>query len=311
MTVPSGTFQTYSAKGNREDLSDVIYNIDPVDTPVMNSIDRTDATAVLHEWQIDSLASASSSNAVVEGDDATVDSVTATTRLSNTCQISDKVRSISGTQEAVRKAGRRSELGYQMAKSGQELKRDMETIICANTAEVTGDATTARKLGAIPAWIKTNADTAGTAGQLGNTAAVNGTQRDFTEAILKNVLLLTWNSGGDPDLISVGGFNKQTASTFTGNSTRYKSAEDSVLNAAIDLYESDFGDLEIVPNRFQRARDALVLQKNMWAVAYLRSFTINDLAKTGDSTKKQLLAEYTLESRNEKASGIALDLTTS
>ena len=311
--APTNTFLSFSAIGNREDLTNVIYDIAPTDTPFMSGIDRTDATAVLHEWQTDSLAAASSSNATFEGGDATTDAVTATTRLSNTCQISDKVPRVSGTQEAVNKAGRRSELSYQVAKMSRELKRDMESILLRNGAEETGDATTIRQLGAVNSWLDTNtsAGTGGSDGSLGNTARTDGTQRTLTEALLKDVIKSTWDAGGDPDCIMVGSFNKQKISGFTGNATRFKGAEDKTLVAAIDIYDSDFGELQIVPNRFMRARDCLVVQKDMWAVAYLRPFTLYDLAKTGDSERRQLLAEYTLESRNEAASGGVFDLSTS
>jgi hypothetical protein len=313
MALETSAFTTYSAKGNREDLSDVIYLISPTDTPFISGVPRTKAIAVLHEWQTDALAAAGA-NAVLEGDAATVDAATATTRLSNTCQIADKVPRVTGTQEVVNKAGRKSEMAYQVAKRAQELKRDLEyNMVGVNNVEVTGDATTARELGSITAWIDTNTSNGatGTDGSVGNTARTDGTQRALTEDLLKSVLKLCWDAGGDPECIMVGSFNKQTISGFTGNSTRFKGAEDKSLIAAIDVYDSDFGELQILPNRFMRSRDCLVLQKDMWAVAYLRPFQLWDLAKTGDTERKQLIVEWTLESRNEAASGAVWDLTTS
>lgn len=313
MALPSNTFTTYSAIGNREDLSDVIYNVDPTDTPFLTSIPRTKATAVLHEWQTDALAAASATNHVLEGDDATTDSTTATTRLSNTCQISDKVPRVTGSQQAVVTAGRKDELAYQIVKRAKELRRDMESSLLANNAEVTGDATTARETGGIEAWINTNTSvgSGGTAGSLGNTARTDGTNRVLTETLLKAQLKNCWDNGGDPECIMVGSFNKQKVSGFTGNATRFKTAEDKTLSAAIDVYQSDFGDLEIIPNRFQVAESTLILQKDMWAVAYLRPVHITNLAKTGDSERRQILVEFALESRNEKASGAVFDVTTS
>jgi hypothetical protein len=263
--------------------------------------------------QTDTLAAASTGNAVLEGDDATTDATTATVRPSNTCIISDKVPRVTGTQESVVKAGRGSEMEYQIAKRAKELKRDIEAICTTNTAEVSGDTTNARRLGSWGAWITTNTSngTSGSDGSLGNTARTDGTQRAFTEALLKTVLKGCWDSGGDPDCILVGSFNKQAMSGFTGNATRFKGAEDRTLVATIDIYDSDFGSLEIIPSRFTRARDALVVQKDMVAVAYLRPFRLMDLAKTGDSERKQLIAEYTLEMRNEAAHGTVWDLTTS
>ena len=156
MAQPTNTFDTYDSVGEREDLSDVIYSISPTDTPFLSSAAKTQATAVLHEWQTDSLEAASTSNAVIEGDEATSDASTATTRLSNSTQIMDKTVVITGTQESVDKAGRASELAYQIAKKAKELKRDMEAMLTTNNAEVEGNATTAREMGSLGAWVITN-----------------------------------------------------------------------------------------------------------------------------------------------------------
>ena len=313
MAQPTNTFDTYDSVGEREDLSDVIYSISPTDTPFISSAAKTKATAVLHEWQTDALAAASTSNAVIEGDEATLDAVTATSRLSNSSQIMDKTVVITGTQEAVDKAGRASELAYQIAKKAKELKRDMEATITGNQAEVTGDASTARKLGSLGAWVASNDvfGTGGASGSAGNTARTDGTQRVFTEAQLKSVIKSVWNAGGDPSMIMVGPFNKQKLSGFTGNSTRFDAGADATLYTSVDVYASDFGQLQVVPNRFSRDRDAYVLDMNYWGIAFLRDFTMHELSKTGDSEKRQLLVEATLESRNEGASGMVADLTTS
>ena len=313
MAQPTNTFDTYDSVGEREDLSDVIYNISPTDTPFLSSAAKTTSTAVLHEWQTDALASASTSNAVIEGDEATLDAVTATTRLSNSCQIMDKTVVITGTQEAVDKAGRASELAYQIAKKAKELKRDMEAQITTNNAEVTGSATAAREMGSLGAWVATNdvMGTSGTSGSVGNTARTDGTQRAFTEDLLKSVIKSVWNEGGDPTMIMVGPFNKQKLSGFTGNSTRFDAGADATLYTSVDVYASDFGQLQVVPNRFSRDRDCYVLDMNYWGIAFLRDFTMHELSKTGDSEKRQLLVEATLESRNEAASGLVADLTTS
>ena len=313
MAQPTNTFDTYDSVGEREDLSDVIYSISPTDTPFISSAAKTKATAVLHEWQTDALAAASTSNAVIEGDEATLDAVTATSRLSNSSQIMDKTVVITGTQEAVDKAGRASELAYQIAKKAKELKRDMEATITGNQAEVTGNASTARKLGSLGAWVATNDDfgASGASGSAGNTARTDGTQRAFTEASLKTVIKNVWNAGGDPSMVMVGPFNKQKLSGFTGNSTRFDAGADATLYTSVDVYASDFGQLQVVPNRFSRDRDAYVLDMNYWGIAFLRDFTMHELSKTGDSEKRQLLVEATLESRNEGASGMVADLTTS
>ncbi len=314
MAQPSQTFDTYDSIGEREDLSDVIYNISPTDTPFLSSAAKTQATAVLHEWQTDSLAAAVTNNAVIEGDEATADAVTATTRLSNSSQILDKVVTITGTQEAVDKAGRASEIAYQIAKKAKELKRDLESSLTSNNAEVTGGSSTARQLGGLGSWVATN-DVFGSGGASGNgigdTARTDGTQRVFTETQLKSVIKSVWNAGGNPQIIMVGPFNKQKLSGFTGNSTRFDAGADATLYTSVDVYASDFGQTQVIPNRFSRDRDAWVLDMDYWGVAFLRDFSMHELAKTGDTEKRQLLVECTLESRNEAASGLIADLTTS
>jgi len=318
MALPTNTFSTYAAIGNREDLSDVIYRIDPTDTPFMTACEREKATAVNHEWQTQALAAVDTNNAVLEGDDATTDAATPTVRLGNICQISDKVARVTGTQRAVEAAGRDDELAYQEMLKGLELKRDMESILVGtNQAKVTGGASTARKAASVLSWIKTNTSKGASgvdpAAADGTGSRTDGTQRAFTEANLKTVLQSIWNAGGKPDTIMVGGFNKQVFSTFTGRATPMEDTKAKKIVASVDFYESDFGKLAVTPNRFMRARDALVLQTEMWAVAYLngRRMVSTPLAKTGDSDQRQILSEYTLVARNEKASGGVFDLTTS
>jgi len=313
MAQPTNTFDTYDAVGIREDLQDVIYSISPTDTPFMSSAAREAVKNTLHEWQTDALAAASTSNAVIEGDDATLDASVATVRVSNHTQIMDKTVVITGTQEAVDKAGRASELAYQIAKKSKELKRDIEATLLSNQAKVAGDSSTARKFGSISSWIAAN-DSFGSGGASptgnGSDARTDGTQRALTEDQLKSVIKGTWNAGGSPSVIMVGPFNKQKISGFTGGSTRFDASEDKTLYTSIDVYSSDFGDLEVVPNRFQRDRDLFVLDMDYWSVGFLRDFTMHELSKTGDSEKRQLLTELTLVSRNEGASGGVFDLTT-
>jgi len=315
MAQPAGTFSSYDAIGNREDLMNIIYDVSPTNTPVLSALPRTKATATNHEWQTDSLAAASAANAVIEGDDATTDTSTATTRLGNRTQILDKVAQVTGTQEAVSKAGRKSEMAYQMEKRMKELKRDIEAALTDNGAFVAGNDTTARELAGIPAWLTTNTSFGGGAGAdpvtIGSTARTDGTQRAFTEDLLKAVLQDCYTNGGEPTLAIVGGFNKRKASEFTGNSTKIDKSEDKKLFAAIDVYVSDFGEVKFVPDRFSRARDCLLIDPEFASVAYLRPFETIDLAKTGDTVRKQILAELTLEMKNEAAHGGVYDLTTS
>lgn len=317
MTLATSAFTTYAAVGNREDLSDAIYRIDPTDTPFYSGIEREKASAVKHEWQTQALAAAINSNYVLEGDDApTADAATATVRLDNICQIQIKIPRVTGTQRAVEHAGRDDEMAYQEMLKGLELKRDVETtFVGANQAKVAGNASTIRKLASVLSWIKTNVSQAGTAPTAadGTDTRTDGTQRAFTEAQLKAALQLCWTNGGKPDTIMLGAFNKQVFSTFVGRGTPTQDQATKKITAAADVYESDFGRLKTVPNRFMRSRDVLILQMDMWASAALpgRNFTSLALSKTGDTDRKQLLVEHTLVSRNEKASGGVFDLTSS
>jgi len=315
MAQPSNAFDTYDSKGNRESLSDIITSISPMDTPFMSMCKQAKATATYEEWMTDTLASASTSNAVIEGDEATLDASVATVRVGNYTQISDKTVVTTGTQEVISKAGRKSELAYQVAKKGKELKRDMEATLTANQAQVAGNATTARKIGSLGSWIATN-DVLGTGSAAsptgdGTDARTDGTQRALTESLLKTAIQNCWTEGGEPSMVMVGPHNKTVISGFTGNSTRFDVGEDKKLTASIDVYESDFGALDIVPNRFSRERDVWVLDKDHWEISYLRPFSQHELSKTGDSEKRQMLVEYTLISRQEKASGMVADCTTS
>jgi hypothetical protein len=313
------TYQTYTAIGQREDLSDIIYNISPTDTPFMSSIGKTKATAVYHEWQVDSLAAASLSNAAVEGADATSATMGVTTRAGNRTQIFQKTVQIAGTLEAVDKAGRKSEKAYQLAKASSEVKRDMELTLLSNQLAAAGNSSTARTLGGLQAWLATNGDfgTSGVAGASGTTARTDGTDRTFTEDILKTVVKEVYTAGGNPKVLMVNPAHKQTVSAFAGIAAqRYMapSNEATTIIGAADVYLSDFGTMSVVPNRFMNATNAcdetaFVIDPDMLAIAYLRPFATNELAKTGDSEKTQLICEATLEVKNEGAHGIIADLS--
>jgi hypothetical protein len=312
------TYQTYTSIGNREDLSDVIYSISPTDTPIMSSIGKTKATAVYHEWQTDSLAANTTANALVEGATASDITVSPTTRLGNYTQIVGKTVMVSGTLEAVDKAGRKSEKAYQLAKVSSEIKRDMETIITANQGQSAGNASTARTLGALLSYIKSNTSKNGTATTgvdpqtVGVSTRTDGTTRTFTEAMLKTVIASVFSAGGTPSALFVSPTQKQVVSGFTGLAAqRYQvpTSGQATILAGADLYQSDFGVLSIVPDRFMRSRDALILDPEYAALAFLRPFQTNELARVGDAEKTQILAEFTLEVRNEAAHGGVFDLS--
>jgi hypothetical protein len=317
MALPDQTFTQYDAIGNREDLSDIIYDISPTETPFVSGISRTSASAVTHEWQTDSLAAANTANAALEGDDATGATLVATTRLNNVCQILQKTVVVSGTQRAVNTAGRADELEYQVAKAGRELKRDAEAIALSDHGKVTGSTATARNMGGIETWLASNkvqAATSTTPG--GGTAMVIGDATAYTAGALKTaidtVIQQCWTSGGDPTVIMVPGAGKVTASNMTGIATLYRDvpakSQGQIIGGA-DVYVSNFGNHTIVPNRFMKTTTTLILDMEFWALAELRPMMTTPLAKTGDNDKRQLLTEITLEAKNEAASGKVSDIT--
>ena len=315
MTTPTNAVSTVTAVGNREDLSNIIYDISPTSTPFLSGISHGAATATNHEWQTDSIGTAAN-NAQIEGNDSTATAAIASVRLGNNTQISTKVPMVTRTQREVDSAGRGDELDYQIMKSAKLMKNDMETALLANKIKVTGSASVARELAGIESWLSsnTNLGATGTAGSLGTTARVAGTPRAFAESQLKAVLASCWDNGGDPDTIMVGSTIKQAMSGIVnggsaGAAQRVVDGNAATVHTAIDIYVSDFGSLAVVPNRFQVQDSMLVLQMDMFAMASITDFTETPLAKVGDSDKVLLVSEYTLESRNEAASGIVADLT--
>jgi hypothetical protein len=288
--------------------------LSPGETPFVSAITKTKATNVFHEWQTDALQAVDTANAFVQGDDvAAFDAVVPTVRLGNYTQISRKTLIISDTEEVALKAGRKSEVAYQLGMRGRELRRDIEGILLSNQARVAPAASTAPKCASVLSWIKTNTSIGGGAGANpgsadGTAVRTDGTNRTFTEALLKTVLSSIYtNSADQPDMLLVPAGLKPTVSAFPGNATRMIDANEKALITAVTIYESDWGSLKIVPDRFMRATDALVINSDLWALAWYRPIKMVDLARTGDAQKKMLVCEYTLESRNEKGSGGVFD----
>lgn len=316
MTQTTGTYSTYDQEGIREDLHDVITNLAPTATPFMSNIGSSSAENTYWEWQEDTLDAAADDNAHIEGDNETYAAPTATVKLGNRTQISKKSVIVTGTARSVNTAGRADELAYQVALKGKALKRDMESVLLANNAVVTGDDSTARVTGGLVAWLKTNESVAADGLAPDYTASPtdtrsDGTQAAFTEAMLKTVMASCFDNGGEPTMLMVGSANKQTVSGFAGIAALRKQVDGmaATIIGSADVYSSDFGDLAVIPNRFQRSRDALFIDPNHASVAFLRNITMEDRAKTGDADRKVILTEYGLKIHSEKAHGIAADLT--
>ena len=286
---------TYNAVGNREDLSDIITNIAPTETPLYSMFGKTKAKATYHEWIEDDL-NPPGANAQVEGAAYTINTPTTRVRKGNYTQIFAKGYGVSGTQEAVLKAGIKSEIAYQMTKAAKEIARDVEYAIINNTSAVAGNSTTARQMGGIQAFVSTNV------------LANGGTPRPLTETLLNDALQQAWESGGSPDCVVVNGTNKRTISGFTAGATKEIYAKDKRLVASVDVYESDFGIVRVIANRWMPADKVFVLEKGRFKTAYLRPFKQEEVAKTGDKIEKVIVGELTLECRAEKANAIIADI---
>jgi len=327
MTVPTSTLQVYTQTNIREDLIDAIYNVDPFKTPLFNMCKKAEARQTFHEWDIDVLAAQNLSNAAVEGDNPSNIALTAVGRCGNYCQISTKTIQISGTSQSVVAAGGSNRMGYQLLKKSKELKRDIEGILTNNAGRNAGNSSTARVSAGLPSWVMTNdvfqngnsgAQPSGTItvgsstfgnGTTGRTD--DGTPIAITEAQVKSVLQKVYKSSGEsPEYALVSPANKQNISAFSGPGTRFIEVEDSTLLTKVDVYESDFGEVKLIPDiLLARSKDVYFINPNYIRVAYLRPFQTIPLAKTGDSDQKMLLVEYSLEVGNEHAHGAIYDTT--
>ena len=318
MAIVANTFTSFSAKGIREELSDIISNISPEDVPFQSNVGSESVSNTFFEWNTDTLAAASTT-AVIDGDDvASFDATTATSRIGNYTQIARRTLIVADNLSNQDLAGRNDEKSYQMAKRGKELKRDIEKVLCDNNARVAGNSSTARETAGLGAWIATNTSKGGsgtdpTAAD-GSDARNDGTQRDLTEAMVKDVMQQAFTAGGTPSLLMVGPHNKTVVSGFAGIAAqRYQAPSDgpTTIIGAADVYLSDFGTLSVVPNRFQRERDAFLLDPEYASVCYLRPIQAVDLAKTGDAEKAMVIAEFGLKVENEAAHGGVFDLNVS
>jgi hypothetical protein len=320
MARVAGSMQSYDAKGNREDLADIIYNISPVDTPIMSAAQRRTVHNTQFDWQTDALAAPDGANAQVEGFINGGTTSSPTTRLRNVTQISKKDVTVTGTQEAEESAGRKDEMSYQIAKRGKEIKRDIETILSGVQALDFGSGGTGtetpRKTRALEHWLSANVSVANTMGGATyaapgtETAAItDGTQRAFSETLLKTGMQLAYSRGAYPSNLIVGPVQKGVVSTFVGRTNAREITDDKTVVATVTLYASDFGDIKVIPSRYSRNRSALLLDFDYLAVAFFRNFRTTPLAKTGDADVRLLLAEWGFEVKSVDALQLIADLT--
>ena len=311
MAKVTNAFDTYTATADREDLSNIIYNISPMQTPFMSSIGKKNIKNVVFDWQTESLPTPSAAGQL-EGFELSRSASTATTRVSNVAMISARDATVTGSQEASDAAGKRSEMAHQLAIMAKALKRDMEEALCQKGAKTTGNATTARVTGGFESWITTN-DSRGTGGAStgGGAAPTDGTQRALTETLLKDVLELMFASGAEPNMAICGPHNKQVISGFTGRSQARQFVDANTVEASVSIYSSDFGELKIVPSNRSRERSLLLVDPEFAKVSYLRDFQTIDISTIGDAQTKMIVVEYGLEVSNEAAHGVVADLSTS
>ena len=311
MAKVTNAFDTYSATSDREDLSNIIYNISPMQTPFMSSIGKRSINNVVFDWQTEVLATPVSTGEL-EGFELSRSASVATTRVSNVAMISKRDATVSGSQESSDPAGKRSEMAHQLAIMSKALKRDMEEALCQKGAKTTGDASTARVTGGFESWITSN-DSRGSGGAStgGGAAPTDGTQRDLTEDLLKDVLQLCFENGGEPSLAICGPHNKQVISGFTGRTQARQMIDANTVEASVSIYSSDFGELKIVPSNRSRERSLLLVDPEMAKVSYLRDFKTVDIATIGDAVTKMIVVEYGLEVSNEAAHGLVADLNVS
>jgi len=321
MAQPSNTFDSYDAVGIREDLSDIIYDVSPEDTPFYSKSKKVKASNTYHEWQTDALRS-SAANAHVEGDEITANARTATTRQGNYTQIFVDAVSVPDTDSGLKKAGRASEIAYQMLKTAKEQKLDIEKALFDNNARVAGNSTTARELAGAPTWLITNtvfgdnegADATGdgTDARTDETTTLTA----FNQTDFDTVMQSIWEQGGKPNTVYLSAFQMNKALAFTGMNNQRSTIGASVggTNAvikAVDVYVTPWGTVDFMPSRENRSRDVFIMQDDMWSVAVLRPTKNMELAKTSDSTRRAIVTELTLVCNNEKASGGVFDNTVS
>jgi hypothetical protein len=318
MAQPTNTLDSYDVRGIREDLSDVIYDISPEETPFYTACAKAKASNTLHEWQTDALRS-SGDNAHIEGDDTIAEARSATVRLNNRTQIFKNGVVIPGTDQGLNKAGRAREMAYQVLKIAKEQKLDIEKAMFANQAKVAGDSSTARRMAGVPSWLTTNTNFqsgssgADPTGDGSNARTDDGTPTAFSQTKFDAVMQSIWVSGGKPDSVYLSAFQMNLALGFTGNNNQRSNitAEAEKVIKHMAVYVTPWGTVEFKPTRENRARDVFIMQDDMWAVGVLRATKNEELAKTGDNEKRQVVTELTLVCRNEKSSGGIYDNTTS
>lgn len=318
MAVPASTIQNVARIGVREDFDDKIAELFPDEAPFLKAIGRSKASNTYTEWQTDGLVAANEANAAIQGDDLANSARANTTRVGTHTQLFTKVVGSSTTVEWTNKAGRRSEMARELMKSGREIRTDQEKRFVGNYASVAATAGVAGLTAGAQAWLTSNVSR-GAVGANGGfatgivAAATNGTQRTYIESLLKTVLQSIWSAGGNAKMVITNGTQKQAEAAFAGLATnRIDNSPNGgqlTIVAGADVYQSDFGKISFVPDRFADARSALVIDPEYWDIAIGENLTTFDLATTGLASRKAMRTEVALRCLNQGASGVVADLT--
>lgn len=315
MAQPTNTFDTYDSNSIKEDISSVIYNVDPSEVPLLSSIAKTSAANTLHQWQTDTLRSAVSTNKNIEGDATTAEARSAVAKLHNFTQIFKNAVTVSGTDQSVTNIGYGKQMTHEIVKVAKEQKTDIEASIFANLPSVAGNSTTARQLGGLTSYITSNVTNIGANGANpsgsvpGATARTNGTQSVFNQTKFDACMQSIWEKGGNPDTVYLSAAQMSRALGFVGNNNERATAQNGNVAQLISIYMTPWGSVSFTPSRHQAARDVFILQTNMLALASLRPMKNEPLAKNGDNVTRQVLTEATLVVRNEKSLGLIADCT--
>jgi hypothetical protein len=316
MASPTNTFSTYDSNALKEDISSVIYSVDPSEVPLLSSMAKTSASNTLHQWQTDTLRSAVSTNKHIEGDVTVAEARTSVARIHNFTQIFKNAVTISGTDQSVTNVGYGKQMAHEILKVAKEQKMDMESSIFANLPFVAGAAGTARQLGGLTSYIKTNVTNIGGSGGAnptgtipGATARTNGTQTVFNQTKFDTCMQQVWDAGGTPDTVYLTSAQLQRALAFTGNNNERATAQNGKVSQLLSIYMTPWGSVTFTPSRHQESRSVFILQTDMLALASLRPMKNEPLSKQGDNVTRQVLCEATLVVRNEKSLGLIADCT--
>jgi hypothetical protein len=297
------TYQTYQQVGIAEDISEVISNLSPRKTPFQSTIGSEKVTQPLFQWQEDTLR-AVAANAAVEGADASFITVVPTVMRNNYTQIFTEAVQVSDRADIVKTHGRKKEFAYQMAKSAAQVKRDLENVLVGTAGtKSAGNSSTASTM-------------AGFQQQLDSTTvSYMGAATALSEAGLVAALQTAFTNGADPTRIHVTPSNSVVLAAFASAAGRYRTItgpndKTTTLVNVVNLYVSPFGEQKVEINRFQKAKNTLIFEPDMWAKVTLRPWERKNLAKTGDSTKAMILGEFSLKHKNFFGSAAVIDNAT-